>query len=172
VAFWNKIFKKKETGPVAIEDEPEAKSETSSIPKNETDKAPSGEKKSLLGRFESNVRRKVDSYVDKKADVLLDEATVRAEQFRQETIDEVHNTAMDLLDITEQRIDKKLKDIEEMLEERIRAELKMRLRALVWTLVFVLLMAMISVGYVWFKKSAGLEEEANTPAESAATKSN
>ena len=123
-----------------------------------------GEKKSLLKRFESNVRRKVDSYVDKKADVLLDEATERAEQFRQETIDEVHNTAMELLDVTEQRIDQKLKDIEKLLEERIRAELKMRLRALVWTLVFVLLMAMISVGYVWFKKSTGLDEQNNKPA--------
>ncbi|MEE9311161.1 MAG: hypothetical protein V3V10_01990 [Planctomycetota bacterium] len=166
MAFWNKIFKKKETGLVAVEDAPVDTATAEPLPENESvpNKEEGGEKKSLLKRFESNVRRKVDSYVDKKADVLLDEATERAEQFRQETIDEVHNTAMELLDVTEQRIDQKLKDIEKLLEERIRAELKMRLRALVWTLVFVLLMAMISVGYVWFKKSTGLDEQNNKPA--------
>ncbi|MCF6227344.1 MAG: hypothetical protein L3J82_01595 [Planctomycetes bacterium] len=166
MAFWNKILKKKETDPVAVEDAPVDTATAESLPENESERdgAKGGEKKSLLKRFESNVRRKVDSYVNEKTDGILDEATERAEQFRQETIDEVHNTAMDLLDITEQRIDQKLKDIEVILEERIRAELKMRLRALVWTLVFVLLMALISVGYVWFKKSTGLHESNSKPA--------
>jgi len=115
------------------------------------------EKKGLLRKMESNIRRAVDGYVDKKADALLDDATKRAEEFREETLNIVQDQAMQLLDITEQRIDKKLQDIESLLEERLQAELRMRLRALIWTLAFVLIMAIISVLYVWIKRSAGLE---------------
>lgn len=125
----------------------------------------SPEKKGLFRKMESNIRRAVDGYVDKKADALLDDATKRAEEFRQETLDIVQDQALQLLDITEQRIDKKLQDIEALLEERLQAELRMRLRALIWTLAFVLLMAIISVLYVWIKRSAGLE---NAPGNTAA----
>lgn len=123
-----------------------------------------GEKKGILRKFESGLRRAVDGYVDQKADALLDDATRRAEEFRQETLELVQDQAMQLLNVTEQRIDKKLQEIEAVLEERLRAELRMRLRALIWTLVFVLLMALVSVGYVWFKRQAGLE---NAPANAA-----
>lgn len=122
-------------------------------------------KKGILRKFESGLRRAVDGYVDKKADALLDDATRRAEEFRQETLELVQDHAMQLLDVTEQRIDKKLQEIESVLEERLRAEMRMRLRALIWTLIFVLLMALVSVGYVWFKRQAGLE---NAPATNSA----
>ena len=121
-------------------------------------------RKGILRKFESGLRRAVDGYVDKKADALMDDATRRAEEFRQETLELVQAHAMELLDITEQRIDRKLQDIESVLEERLRAEMRMRLRALIWTLAFVLLMALVSVGYVWFKQRAGLE---NSPANTA-----
>lgn len=124
----------------------------------------SPEKKGLFRKMESNLRRAVDGYVDKKADALLDDATKRAEEFREETLDIVQDQAMQLLDITEQRIDKKLQDIEKLLEERLQAELRMRLRALIWTLAFVLVMAIISVLYVWIKRSAGLENAATNAA--------
>ncbi|MBX3461006.1 MAG: hypothetical protein KF696_13750 [Planctomycetes bacterium] len=120
-------------------------------------------KKGLLKRFESNIRRKVDSYVDNKADELLDDATRRAEEFRQETLDAVRDQAMELLDVTEKRIDEKMVEIEQMLEKRLEAELKMRLRAMFWTLAFVLIMALVSLGYVWFKQQSGLQN-ANSPA--------
>ena len=123
-------------------------------------------KKGMLGRWESKLRHKVDSYVDGKADQLLEDATKRAEEFRQETLDLVQAQAMQLLDLTEQRIDKKLVEIESILEQRLRAELRMRLRALIWTLAFVLLMALVSFVYVWVKRQAGLEQpagNANTP---------
>ncbi len=127
---------------------------------------PGAEKKGLLRKFESNVRRAVDGYVDKKAGALLDDATKRAEDFRQETLDLVQSQAMQILDITEQRLDTKLQEIETLLEARLQAELRMRLRALIWTLAFVLLMAIISVAYVWIKRSAGLE---NAPGNAAAS---
>lgn len=125
--------------------------------------AANGNRKGLFRRFESGIRRKVDSYVDNKADELLDDATRRAEEFRQQTLDAVREHAMELLDVTEQRIDEKMVEIESMLEQRLQAELKMRLRAMFWTLVFVLIMALVSLGYVWFKQQSGLQGE-TTPA--------
>ncbi|MCB9933414.1 MAG: hypothetical protein H6841_08340 [Planctomycetes bacterium] len=174
MAFWNRIFKKESA--VAEAEKPQA---SPAEPVNKTDpeaaalangtaakpptgKLDKGQKKSLLDKFESKVRRKVDSYVDNKADALLDDATRRAEQFRQETLAEVHDQAMKLLDLTEARIDEKLVEIEQMLEKRLQAELKMRLRAMLWTLAFVLLMAAVSFAYVWVKRSTGLEENKAT----------
>lgn len=136
-----------------ISSTPETGTETGGIVIG-ADDAPA--KKGIFRRFESNIRRKVDGYVDNKAGALLDDATRRAQDFRQETLDAVREHAMELLDLTEQRIDEKLVEVEHMLEERLRAELKMRLRALFWTLAFVLLMALISLGYVWFKQQSGL----------------
>lgn len=123
------------------------------------------QKKGFLRKMESNLRRAVDGYVDRKADALMDDATKRAEDFRQETLELVQDQAMQLLDITENRIDRKLQEIESLLEARLRAELRMRLRALIWTLAFVLLMALVSVVYIWIKRSAGLE---NAPTNQAA----
>ena len=122
-------------------------------------------KKSVFGRLESKVRRRVDSYVDKKAGKLMGDALEVAQEFREETLSEVHNQAMQLLDLTEERIDGKLVEIEAMLEKRLRAELKMRLRALIWTLAFVLVMAGVSFAYVWFKQQAGLKADNTTGSE-------
>ncbi|MCA8916226.1 MAG: hypothetical protein KDB90_12520 [Planctomycetes bacterium] len=169
MAFWNRLFKKESAVAEADKDdvspsEPVAKPAEGAIVPGEGAKPGTGKvpKKGFLGKFESQVRRKVDSYVDNKADALLDDATRRAEQFRQETIDEVHSQAMKLLDVTETRIDEKLVEIEDLLEKRLRAELKMRLRAMLWTLVFVLIMAAVSFAYVWVKRSTGLDEKTNT----------
>jgi vacuolar-type H+-ATPase subunit H len=167
VALLKKWFAKKETAAV----EPPAQADTLPEPEQDPEAAalangegstiigPDGlpkSKKGLLKRFESNIRRKVDGYVDNKAVELLDDATRRAEEFRQETLDAVRSHAMELLDATEQRIDEKLVEIEHMLETRLQAELKMRLRAMFWTLAFVLIMALVSLGYVWFKQRSGL----------------
>lgn len=169
MAFWNRIFNKessvaeaeKAQSSPADPVDPEA-----AVLQGETGKLPqSPQKKSLFGKFESKVRRKVDSYVDNKADALLDDATKRAEHFRQETLHEVHSQAMQLLDLTEARIDQKLVDIELMLEKRLQAELKMRLRAMLWTLAFVLVMAGVSFAYVWVKRSAGLDNKPATVTE-------
>jgi hypothetical protein len=169
LAFWDKFFTTPKKGAVAEADKPVPRLPGKTDPEAGaiadgtavTDDAPRG-KKSLFDKFESKVRRKVDSYVDTKADELLDDATKRAEQFRLETLNEVHKQAMQLLDLTEARIDEKLVEIESLLEKRLRAELKMRLRAMLWTLAFVLIMAAVSFAYVWVKRSTGLDEQKNT----------
>lgn len=116
-------------------------------------------KKGMFDRIESKVRRKVDMYVDSKADSLLDQAKGVAEDFRAETLREVERQALELLDLAEDRIDEKLVEIEKMLDARLRAELKMKLRAMLWTLGFVLIMALVSFAYVWVKRHTGLEND-------------
>lgn len=179
--FWNRLFKK-DRSAVAEADEEETSSsdaidesaDEDEIGAREGPASEEGEiiterdadgkpRRSFFRKFESNIRRKVDGYVDNKAGELLDDATIRAQHFRQETLDEVRANAMDLLDLTENRIDEKLVEIEKMLEKRLQAELKMRLRAMMWTLVFVLVMALVSFAYVWVKRTSGLET-ANQPA--------
>ena len=191
MAFWNRIFNKKEGSAVAEADKDDAASDAEAENPSETSASDAvkpgssvaqpaeegsaiivpGEakpgKRGFLDKFESKVRRKVDSYVDNKADALLDDATRRAEQFRHETLAEVHDHAMKLLDLTEVRIDEKLVEIEDMLEKRLQAELKMRLRAMLWTLAFVLIMAAVSFAYVWVKRSTGLDDDKKPNSESS-----
>lgn len=192
MAFWNRIFNKKEDTAVAEADKEDATTDATPDAVPDKTSAPDavdsgssvatpaeegsaiilpGEaktgKRSFLNKFESKVRRKVDSYVDNKADALLDDATRRAEQFRHETLAEVHDQAMKLLDLTEIRIDEKLVEIEDMLEKRLQAELKMRLRAMLWTLAFVLIMAAVSFAYVWVKRSTGLDDDKKTTNETS-----
>ena len=116
----------------------------------------------FFGGLKENLKQKlkgeVDGYVSEKAE----EARVMAEQFRAETLAQVKTHAFELLDITEKRIDKKLGEIERMLDERLQQELRMRLRAMIWTLAFVLLMAIVSIIYVWAKHTAGLDNAGTT----------
>jgi hypothetical protein len=109
---------------------------------------------SFFGGIKQRLKGEVDEYVNEKAE----EARLMAEQFRSDTLSQVKSQAFELLDITEQRIDKKLVEIEKMLDERLQQELKMRLRAMIWTLAFVLLMAIVSMIYVWAKHEAGLDK--------------
>ncbi len=174
MAIWDKFFKKDKPAGAAVATppatspsapiDPEAAVQNESAKPASTIIGPDGQpqKKSIFKKFESGIRRKVDGYVDAKADQLLDDATKRAEEFRQETLDAVRSNAMELLDLTEQRIDEKLVEIEQALERRLQAELKMRLRALVWTLAFVLLMAAVSFAYVWVKQSAGVSKNSES----------
>jgi len=113
----------------------------------------------FFGGIKQRLKGEVDEYVNEKAE----EARAMAEQFRSDTLAQVKTQAFELLDITEQRIDKKLAEIEKLLDERLQQELKMRLRAMIWTLAFVLLMAIVSMLYVWAKHEAGLDK---TPTES------
>lgn len=130
---------------------------------------PAGQGGNLLQRLGQGMLGPLDNYVDEKADEILQDATQRAEQFRHETLTQVKTQALELLDVAEKRIDDKLAAIERMLEERMRAELKMKLRALVWTLVFVLLMAAVSIAYIWIKRQQGLETRTGLSAVSTGT---
>lgn len=91
----------------------------------------------------------VDAYVREK----LDEAKVLAGGLAEETLQKVKIEAQLFLDVIEKRIDQKLVEIERLLEERVKRELYWKLVALRWTLLFVVLMAVVSLAYLIVKKN-------------------
>ena len=93
-------------------------------------------------------REEVDAYVKQK----LDEAKVLAGGLAEETLQKAKLEAQLFLDVVEKRIDQKLDEIERMLEARLQRELYWKLVALRWTLLFVVLMALVSLAYVLVKR--------------------
>lgn len=90
----------------------------------------------------------VDAYVSKK----LDEARALAGGLAEETLGKARDEAHQLLDAIEKRIDAKLVEIEKMLEARVQREIYWKLVALRWTLLFVVLMALASLGYLLIRR--------------------
>jgi hypothetical protein len=58
--------------------------------------------------------------------------------------------------VIEARIDEKLAEIEQKLEARLQRELYWKLVALRWTLLFVVAMACVSLGYLILKRRLGV----------------
>ena len=96
-------------------------------------------------------REEVDSFVRAK----LDEARAIAGNLADQTLDKVKVEALMFLDVVERRIDQKLAEIEELLEQRVQRELYWKLVALRWTLLFIVLMSLISLAYLMLKKRFG-----------------
>ncbi len=92
-------------------------------------------------------RDEVDAYVKLK----LDEAKALAGGLAEETIQKAKLEAQLFLDLIEKRIDQKLAEIERLLEARLQRELYWKLIALRWTLLFVVLMAVVSLAYLLLK---------------------
>ncbi len=96
-------------------------------------------------------KEEVDAFVKQK----LDEAKALAGGLAEETIQKAKLEAQLFLDVIEKRIDDKLADVEKMLEARLQRELYWKLVALRWTLLFVVLMAAVSLGYLLLKRHIG-----------------
>ena len=90
----------------------------------------------------------VDAYVREK----LEEAKVLAAGLADQTLEKAKGEAQLFLDVVEKRIDAKLEEIERLLEARLQRELYWKLVALRWTLFFVVLMALVSLGYLFLKQ--------------------
>jgi predicted methyltransferase len=101
-------------------------------------------KKLLTTDVGKAAKDEVDAYVSAK----LDEARVLAGGLASETLEKARGEANAFLDALEKRIDAKLAEIEKMLEARIQREIYWKLVALRWTLLFVVLMALASLGYL------------------------
>ncbi len=90
----------------------------------------------------------VDAYVQEK----LVEARALAGNLADETLGKARSEAQAFLEIIEARIDAKLVEIEKLLEARLQREIYWKLVALRWTLAFVVLMALISLGYLFLRQ--------------------
>jgi hypothetical protein len=93
-------------------------------------------------------KEEVDAYVRQK----LDEAKVLAGGLADETLQKARSEAQQFLDVIERRLDLKLLEIERMLEARLQRELYWKLVAMRWTLLFVVLMSLVSLAYVIVKR--------------------
>ena len=101
--------------------------------------------KSDVGRA---AKDEVDAYVAQK----LAEAKSLAGGLAEETLQKAKAEAAVFLDVVEKRIDQKLLEIERMLEVRLQRELYWKLVALRWTLLFVVVMTLVSLGYLIVKR--------------------
>jgi hypothetical protein len=109
-------------------------------------------KKLLTTDVGKAAKDEVDAYVSQK----LVEAKSLAGGLADETLQKARGEALAFLDMLEKRIDTKLVEIEKMLEARIQREIYWKLVALRWTLLFVVLMALASLGYLLLRhKVAG-----------------
>jgi hypothetical protein len=97
------------------------------------------------------VRSEVDAYVNQK----LGEARQLAGGLAEETLQKARSEAQAFLDLIEKRIDQKLLEIEKLLEARLQREIYWKLVALRWTLLFVVLMSVISLAYLLLRKQIG-----------------
>ena len=96
-------------------------------------------------------QKAADDFVDKK----VVEIRATADQFTKDKVNEIKAEAHMLITHIEAKIDEKINEIEKKLDERIAKEMEWRLKSLVLTLVFVLAMTLISLGYFALKKRMG-----------------
>ncbi len=93
-------------------------------------------------------QKAADDFVDKK----VVEIRATADEFTKEKVNEIKAEAHMLISYIEAKIDEKINEIERKLDERIAKEMEWRLKSMVLTLVFVVLMTLISLGYFAAKK--------------------
>lgn len=99
----------------------------------------------ITARAASRVREKADLYIDEKRNEFVSHARTEAEQFMAEQVV-----------IIEAKVDAKIDQIERRFDALIEKEIRTKLRILIFTLVAVIAMSLISLGYLYLKKRMGL----------------
>ncbi|MBI3803216.1 MAG: hypothetical protein HY282_05575 [Nitrospirae bacterium] len=91
------------------------------------------------------VREKTDLYLDRKRNEFVSHARTEAEQF----------VAEQML-LVEARVDAKIEEIEQRFDALIEKEIRTKLRILIFTLSAVIVMSLVSLGYLYLKRRMGL----------------
>lgn len=99
----------------------------------------------VTARVVGRVREKTDLYIDQKRNEFVSHARTEAEQFMAEQV---------LL--MEAKIDAKIDEIERRFDALIEKEIRTKLRILVLTLSAVIVMSLLSLGYLYLKRRMGL----------------
>ena len=95
---------------------------------------------------QSGFRNEVDRYIDGKREQTLQAARDEADGFLEDWLVRI-----------ERRIDHKLVEIEDKIDEQIEKELRAKVWILILTLVTVVGMSVVSLAYFWFKDSVGFQ---------------
>lgn len=99
----------------------------------------------ITARAANRVREKADLYIDEKRNEFVSHARTEAEQFMAEQVV-----------IIEAKVDAKIDQIERRFDALIEKEIRTKLQILIFTLVAVIAMSLISLGYLYLKKRMGL----------------
>lgn len=99
----------------------------------------------IVGDATKTVQKKTDDFIEKKKEEFVSQARTEAEKFMAEQ-----------MVMLEAKIDDKILVIERVIDEQIEKELKNKLRILIYTLVAVILMSLISLGYLYIKRQMNL----------------
>lgn len=108
-------------------------------------------KETVVKSVTGTAKEQVDAYVNQK----LTQAKSMAAGLADETIEKVKLEATIFLDVIEKRIDEKIESLERKLEERLQRELHWKLVGLRLTLIFVVVMSLVSLAYFILKKHFG-----------------
>lgn len=98
-----------------------------------------------VSRATRSVQEKAEDYISKKQEDFVSHARTEAERFMLEQIA-----------VIEAKVDLKLEQIEQKIDEQIEKEVRSKLRILIFTLLFVVAMSLLSLGYLYIKKRMGL----------------
>ncbi len=91
------------------------------------------------------IKKQSDDYIDKKGDEFVARARTEAEQFM-----------VDHILLIENKVDVKITEIEQKIDDLIEKELRHKLRILIYTLLTVVLMSLVSLAYLYIKSWLGL----------------
>ena len=98
-----------------------------------------------VGDATLTVQKKTDAYIGKKRDEFVSQAKTEAERFMAEQ-----------MALIEAKVDEKIIEIEQRIDAQIEKELRNKLHVLIYTLLAVIFMSLISLGYLYLKRRFAL----------------
>ncbi len=98
----------------------------------------------VTARVVERVREKTDLYIDRKRNEFVSHARTEADQFMAEQ-----------MLLMEAKIDAKIDEIERRFDALIEKEIRAKLRILILTLSAVIVMSLLSLGYLYLKRRMG-----------------
>jgi len=99
----------------------------------------------VTARVVGTVKEKTDRYLDRKRDEFILHARSEADQF-----------VSDQMLLIEAKVDAKIDEIERRFDALIEKEIRTKLRILIFTLCAVIMMSLLSLGYLYLKRRMGL----------------
>ncbi|MCG3110959.1 MAG: hypothetical protein MCM46_03955 [Candidatus Manganitrophus sp. SB1] len=99
----------------------------------------------VTARMAERVREKTDLYIDRKRNEFVSHARTEADRF-----------AAEQMLLIEAKVDAKIDEIERRFDALIEKEIRTKLRILILTLAAVILMSLLSLGYLYLKRRMGL----------------
>ena len=99
----------------------------------------------VVSQATRTAQERAEDYITKKREEFVSHAKTEAERFVAEQVI-----------LIEAKIDQKIIEIERKIDEQIEKEIRSKLRILIYTLIVVIAMSLVSIGYLYLRKWLGL----------------